>query len=475
MKAIILAGGSGTRLWPLSRKNYPKQFLKLNGEESLLQQTIKRVSRAVDPDGIVIMTNNDYKFHVLSDIQSLDHDLSALESNIILEPAARNTGPALALGIKYCLENLGCNEDEIVFVCPSDHVIAPVEKFVDYLKSAHAAAARGHIVTFGIRPDRPETGYGYIQAGPPVPSVTEAAAGGQYLTVERFVEKPDAPTAEEYLRAGTYYWNSGMFMFSIAAMAAEFRRHAPSIGAILDMTFDEVAARFDQTPCISIDYAVMEKSARVVTVPLDLHWNDIGSWDSLADVMQKDESGNVKSGDVLTIDTRDSLILAGKRLVATVGLDNCIVIETPDALLVARKGDTQKVKDVVNILKSGERREVEEHVTTYRPWGNYTVLEEGQRYKIKRVVVNPGEKLSLQMHYHRSEHWVVIKGAAKVTIGDAKETVIHENQSVFVPKTTLHRLENPGKVPLEIIEVQNGEYVGEDDIERFDDVYGRST
>lgn len=477
MKSIILAGGSGTRLWPLSRKNYPKQFLKLNGSESLLQQTIKRVAGSVDPGGIVIMTNTDYKFHVLSDMQSLDPALSPPDSNVILEPACRNTAPAIALGMMYFRERLGCGDGDVVFVCPSDHIIRPAEKFALYLKRAADIAAEGHIVTFGIRPDRPETGYGYIQADLKAGKgdADPALADRRFLPVRRFVEKPDAANAERYLEDGRYYWNSGMFAFTIGTMMRELRTHAPAVAAICEMPFDEIAMNFHQMPDISIDYAVMEKSERVVMLPLDLHWNDIGSWDALADVLDRDDLGNVKSGDILALDTRDSLILGGNRLIATVGLDNCIVVETADAVLIARKGDSQKVKDVVNILKSQERKEVQEHVTTYRPWGNYTVLEEGPRYKIKRIVVNPKERLSLQMHYHRSEHWVVVKGTAKVTLGDGKELHVHENESVYVPKSTLHRLENPGKIPLEMIEVQNGEYVGEDDIERFDDVYGRTT
>jgi mannose-1-phosphate guanylyltransferase/mannose-6-phosphate isomerase len=479
MKAIILAGGSGTRLWPLSRRNYPKQFLKLNGDRSLLQQTIERLLNVVSPEDIVVLTNNDYKFHVLSDLNSLSMALPA--SNIILEPSSRNTAPAIALGTKYCIEKLGCSMDEVVFVCPSDHIIKPADKFAGYMTIAEEIAKNGYIVTFGIKPTRPETGYGYIKvrSHPPISPLTKGGIeegsevrSQKFLEVERFVEKPDVETAKYYLKGGNYYWNSGMFAFSIGTIIEEFQRHAPGIMEIMDMNFEDMASNFPTMPDISIDYAVAEKSENVVTLPLDLYWNDIGSWDSLYDVLDKDENGNVKKGDVLTIDTKGTLILGNKRQISTIGLEDCMIVETDDAILVAKRGEAQMVKDIVNKLKGDSRAEIEEHITTYRPWGSYTVLEEGPRYKIKRIVVKPEEKLSLQMHYHRSEHWVVVKGTAKVKIGD-KEIFIHENESAYVPKSTLHRLENPGKVSLEIIEVQNGEYVGEDDIVRIEDHYGR--
>lgn len=466
MKAIILAGGSGTRLWPLSRKNYPKQFLRLNGEKSLLQQTAERLLTALSSEDIIVMTNNEYKFHVLSELNSLS--LPSPITNIILEPVSRNTAPAIALGVKYCLEKLGCDENEVIFISPSDHIIRPVDKFIEYLKQAEEIAREGNIVTFGIKPNRPEIGYGYIK----VRSQKSEIRNRRFLKAEKFIEKPDMGTARRYINRGNYYWNSGMFTFGIGMIIEEFEKYAHGISEMLLMNFDEMMSNFSEMPEISIDYAVMEKSNRVVTLPLDLYWNDIGSWDSLYDVLEKDKNGNVKKGDVLTINTRRTLIIGDRRLISTIGLEDCLIVETDDAILVTKKGKAQKVKDIVNKLKEANRKEVEEHVTTYRPWGSYTVLEEGMRYKIKRVVVKPREKLSLQLHHHRSEHWVVVKGTAKVTIGD-KEILIHENESAYVPKSTPHRLENPGKVLLEIIEVQNGEYVGEDDIVRIDDEYGR--
>lgn len=470
MKAFILAGGGGERLWPLSRKNYPKQFLKLNGTQSLLQETVERLLGAVSLADIIIVTNENYRFNVSSDLHTLLNMNGPVSGgHTILEPFSRNTAPAIALGMKFCREKLECNEEEVIFISPSDHIIKPPEEFADLMRHAEEVAQKGYIVAFGIKPDRPETGYGYLKFG----DQCSTDSTQRFFAVEGFTEKPDSNTAKRYIQEGKYFWNSGMFAFSIKTITEEIRRYAPEIIEIYNLGYEEMLLKFQQMPNISIDYAVMEKSDKVVALPFDLYWSDVGSWDSLFDILDKDDSGNVIQGDVIAIDTKNSFILGKKRLITTIGLENCLVVETEDAILIARKGEAQKVKEIVNKLKENSRPEAIEHVTTYRPWGNYTILENGPRYKIKRIVVSPNEKLSLQMHYHRSEHWIIVKGTAKVTIG-GKESFVHENESAYVPKSTLHRLENPGKVPLEIIEVQNGEYLGEDDIVRCEDIYGRT-
>jgi len=460
MKAIILAGGSGTRLWPVSRYGLPKQFIKLNGGKSLLCQTVERLSAVVPLHDIFVITNEDYRFHVQADLRSVS---PAIENNVILEPVGRNTAPAIALVMKYCLEKLKCSKEEVIFICPSDHIIEPVEKFARYARQAETAAKAGSIVTFGIKPSRPETGYGYIKKG---------GNGTGVCKVEKFAEKPDLKTAEKYLKDGNYYWNSGMFSFTIATMLAEFKAYAPEISRKMPQTLAKMLADFKNMPSISIDYAVMEKSKKAAVLPIDILWSDVGSWDSLPEVIKPDSDGNVKVGDVLALDTKRTIVMGENRLISTIGLKDLIIVDTVDALLIAKRGEAQRVKEVVDMLKERKRKEVVEHTTTYRPWGSYTVLEEGPRYKIKRIVVNPGHKLSHQLHYHRSEHWIIVKGTAKVTLGKTT-SLVHENESTYVPKSTGHRLENPGKVPLEMIEVQNGEYVGEDDIVRFNDIYGR--
>lgn len=459
MKIVILAGGGGTRLFPLSRQTMPKQFLSLGTDKSLLCQAVERLQGVVLQEDLIVVTNQEQLLHVKTELAAC----GVSKAHIVTEPVARNTAPAIALAIAYCQQELRVSDNEVLMVCPADHIIRPPETFQQAVRAGAKAALFGHLVTFGVRPTKAETGYGYIQIG-------EACNGG--WRVEAFKEKPDVSTAQAYVEAGNYYWNSGMFSFTIGAMRRELAQYQPEIASLLELKFGELRDKFAAMPDISIDYAVMEKSAQVLTIPFDGYWNDIGSWDAIYDVLSKDSEGNAIAGDCLALECKNSLFLGRSRLIAGIGLEDILVVETDDVILVAGKGESQKVKDVVGELKSLGRKEAEEHTTVYRPWGSYTVLGEGAGYKMKRIVVNPNECLSLQMHYHRSEHWIVTEGTAQVTVG--KETrMVHENESIFVPQSTKHRLENPGRIPLSIIEVQNGSYLGEDDIVRFEDVYGR--
>ena len=459
MKVIILAGGGGTRLFPLSRTGFPKQFLNLHGDKSLLAQTIERFLPLATAADMVIVTSDDYVHHVKTELAAA----KATAAHILLEPVARNTAPAIALAARYCIEQLGCGLDEVMVVTPSDHVVRPLELFAANVRQAVAMANLDKVVTLGVAADSPETGYGYIQAGKPF---------GSGFVVESFREKPDRETAEAYLASGGYYWNSGLFAFTIDRFFAELKEHQPDIYTLADTGFEAMTRDFAEMPNISIDYAVAEKSRQGVMMPLTAKWSDIGSWDAIYDVLGKDARGNAVKGDCMTIDCANTLMLGSSRLIAGIGLTDLLVVETDDVILVAQKGESQKVKELVGALKASGRAEADVHTTVYRPWGHYTVLGSGQGYKMKKIVVNPGQVLSLQMHYHRSEHWIVIGGTAKVTIGET-ESMVHENEGVFVAQTTKHRLENPGRLPLEIIEVQNGSYLGEDDIVRFDDKYGR--
>ena len=457
MKIIILAGGSGTRLWPYSRSSFPKQFLHFGDERSLLQKTIDRFVGKYPLSDLLIVTNQVYYHLVKTQAKEID---PILEHQILVEPERRNTAPAIALSIAY-LQKQGMSADESILVCSSDHLISPPEKFLEAVEKGKDFVRTGNHVIFGVRPNKPETGYGYIHATRSIDSHAYA--------VDAFVEKPDLSLAKQYLLDGHYLWNSGIFLFGVEAFLEEMKLYCPSLA---EHSFDHLLAHFSQMLDISIDYALMEKSKKIVMVPLDVTWSDVGSWDSVYDVLEKDDNQNVKIGNVLDIDTQNCLIMGGKRLISTIGLSDLLVIETDDALLIGKKGESQRVKNLVEELKKRNAKEPHENLTSHRPWGNFTVLEEGNRYKIKRIVVDPGQRLSLQMHYHRSEHWVVVQGTAKVTVGD-KETLVHENESIYVPKSQTHRLENPGKVALELIEVQVGEYVGEDDIVRFEDIYGR--
>lgn len=459
MKIIILAGGGGTRLFPLSRTCFPKQFMKIGGELSLLAQTVVRFMPVAKASDMVIVTNKEYIHHVKVELASC----GATDAHILLEPVGRNTAPAIALATRYCIDELGATENEVLFVTPSDHIIRQGDLFVQAVKQAEEMAGQDHIVTFGIKPDKPETGYGYIEAG---------ETCGYGFAVKSFKEKPDQVTAEEYLAAGSYYWNSGMFAFTTGDFMQELKVYQPEIYQLVAHSYAETLAQFESMPNISIDYAVAEKSKKVVTIPLVAYWNDIGSWDAIYDVLDKDKDGNAVKGDCIPLDCTNTLMLGRSRLIAGIGLEDLLVVETDDVIVVAKKGESQKVKDLVGEIKKRGRREADEHTTMYSPWGSYTVLGEGPGYKMKKLMVSPGQRLSRQMHYHRSEHWIVTGGTARVTIGEEVK-MVHENESVFIPMSTKHCLENPGRIPLEIIEVQNGKYLEEDDIVRFDDIYGR--
>ncbi|HFQ80230.1 MAG TPA: mannose-1-phosphate guanylyltransferase/mannose-6-phosphate isomerase [Desulfobacterales bacterium] len=463
IQPVILAGGTGSRLWPMSRELYPKQLLNLVGEDSLLQATIKRAVSLKDTAPPLLVVGEEHRFIVKSQLAEIAMTAGA----IILEPCGRNTAPAIYAAALYC-QRLRA-EPVIMLVLPADHLIKNQTAFAAAVSEAASLAREGRLVTFGIQPDKAETGYGYIEKG----------KGNEVLS---FVEKPDMATAEKYLAAGNFLWNSGMFAFSSETLMAGMEEYSPEIATAMRQAVDEgredgpffrlAEQAMNLSPSDSIDYALLEKSNQVAVIPADLGWNDIGSWRALYEVAEKDEVGNVTAGDVILKDVKNSLLQSEHGLVAAVGLKDTIVIETADAVLVAPMDRAQDVKKIVKHLKREKREEYRLHRTVYRPWGSYTILEEQTGFKIKRITVLPGVKLSLQMHHHRSEHWVVVRGTARVTCGEKVHLVL-ENQSTYIPCGEKHRLENPGVIPLELIEVQNGPYLGEDDIVRFDDDFGR--
>jgi len=467
---VILSGGAGTRLWPLSRAALPKQLLPLVSEKTMLQDTALRMAGRADMMQPLIVCGNEHRFLVAEQLR----EIKVNPLGILLEPVGRNTAPAVAAAANYLK---AIDADAVMLVLPADHVITDVAAFHAAIQRAAALVDDGALATFGIVPTGPETGYGYIQSGEPL------AKGEQCFKVAKFVEKPNREKAQEFISAGNFSWNSGMFLFRADAYLKELEAHAPAIASASsdavtkgyrDLDFcrlDEEA--FKACPSDSIDYAVMEHTKHAVVVPASIGWSDVGSWSALHEVQDKDEAGNVTRGDVYLDNVQDSLVRAEGRIVALIGVKDVVVVETSDAVLVAHKDQVQRVKQVVDHLKNSDRTEHIYHTRVYRPWGCYEGIDMGERFQVKRITVNPGGKLSLQMHHHRAEHWVVVSGTARVTCGDSVK-LLTENESTYIPIGMNHRLENPGKVPLHLIEVQSGSYLGEDDIVRFEDVYSRT-
>jgi len=468
---VIMAGGTGSRLWPLSRESFPKQFLSIDDSGfSLLQQTLLRISGidGVDIAAPLVICNENHRFLVAEQLR----EIGQLATNIILEPVGRNTAPAVALAAHLAAEE---NQDSILLVLAADHLIKKVDNFHSAILTALYFASQNHLVTFGIIPERPETGYGYIKRG-------NNLSDGCFK-VDSFVEKPCLEKAQEYLACGEYSWNSGMFMFKTSKLLQELERYGPEIfvntqksvaESKRDMNFIRVSqGAFEDCPSDSIDYVVMEKTNDAVVIPIDAGWSDVGSWSSLWDVSEKDRQGNVNVGQIISIDSSNNYISSESALVATIGLDNLVVINTNDALLISTKDQVQDVKKVVDELKKRNLHHYRQHSSSYRPWGTICDIDSSEHFQVKRLLVHPGQGLSLQRHLHRAEHWVVVSGTARVTLDD-KEFLLSENQSTFIPAGCIHTLENPGKIDLEIIEVRSGFYLGEDDIERLHDRYGRA-
>ncbi len=474
---IIMAGGSGTRFWPLSRELYPKQFLSLDGVSSLLQGTIDRVVPLIPQERLWIMVGPKHEAETRRILRLAERE--GLPARVFVDLQSRNTLTPLAVAAACLVRS---DPDAVLAVLASDHLIAPQEKFLALLKQACTIAQeQDAILTFGIRPTRPETGFGYIEMGEMIPD--ESKGIFPVFQVKNFVEKPERERAERYLAGKKHLWNSGMLVFRAQVFLEELRQYQPEFYKNLE-TYSEtlktesesraLAGLYANAPLTSVDYGLLEKSRKVWTISTDLDWKDVGSWSALDEIAEKDESGNIVRGNVVSFHNENCILYGDKRILATIGLKDLVVVDTDDATLVCHKDEAQKVREVVNELKSRNCIEAQEHRTTHRPWGHYTILDQGPNYKIKNVTVNPRSRLSYQMHLHRSEHWVIIAGTARITL-EGQEIFLHVNQSIDIPKTTRHRIENPGKVPLVIIEVQNGEYLEEDDIIRFSDDYQRQT
>jgi mannose-1-phosphate guanylyltransferase/mannose-6-phosphate isomerase len=466
---IILAGGSGTRLWPLSRTHYPKQLLKLFGDVTMLQQTLLRLKGIPDLAAPIVVCNEEHRFMVAEQL----HELGQESASILLEPVARNTAPALAIA---AIHAASLADDPILLVLSADHMIRDVDVFQQAVNNAVIAAEKNHLATFGVQPTRPETGYGYIKT-------KKTDVHSIFSPVEKFVEKPNLETAQSYLDEGCYFWNSGMFVFKTSVFLKELKAQSPDLLVAVeaakkhstqDLDFIRIDKNtFAQAPNISIDYALMEKSQNVVCVSLDAGWSDVGDWKSFSDLNDKDASGNSFIGDSIDVGSTNTLVFSRDKLVATLGVDNLMIINTPDAILVADKNQAQQVKSIITQIEKQKRKEHLQHREIYRPWGCYDAIDDGDRYQVNLIRVKPGGSLSLQIHHHRAEHWIVVKGTALVQKGD-EEYLLSENESTYIPVGIAHRLSNPGKIPLEIVEVQSGPYLEEDDVVRLEDSYGRS-
>ncbi|THB76093.1 MAG: mannose-1-phosphate guanylyltransferase/mannose-6-phosphate isomerase [Desulfobacteraceae bacterium] len=466
---VILAGGSGTRLWPLSRQLFPKQMIAITDEFTMLQNTVKRLQGADNLLDPMVICNEEHRFMAAEQLRQIE----VTPHTIILEPVGKNTAPAIALAACKALEN---DDDPVLLVLPADHVIENQENFHQAIQEGMTFALQDYLITFGILPNAPETGYGYIKKGEALDSTLDVSR------IERFVEKPDRDTAQQYLDSQAYCWNSGMFMFKASVIVNELEKQAPEVVSICraaieagtqDLDFFRISKDlFSKVPSDSIDYAVMEKTEQGVMIGFDAGWNDLGSWEALWQTGDKDRNANVIKGDVIVHDVQGSYLNAQERLIAAVGLEDVVVVETSDAVLVSPKDRVQDVKKIVETIKTEDRSEAVNHRRVYRPWGDYETIDISNRYQVKRITVKPQAKLSLQKHYHRAEHWTVVSGSALVTKDDAT-ILLKEDESTYIPIGVKHRLENPGKIPLELIEVQSGSYLGEDDIVRYEDVYGR--
>jgi len=466
---IILAGGSGTRLWPLSRTHYPKQLLKLFGDVTMLQQTLLRLKGIPNLRAPIVVCNEEHRFMVAEQL----HEIGQKDASILLEPVARNTAPALAIA---AIHAASLETDPILLVLSADHMIRDVNVFQRAVNDAVIAAEKNHLATFGVQPTRPETGYGYIKT-------QKSDANAIFSPVEKFVEKPNLETAQSYLDEGCYFWNSGMFVFKTSVFLKELKSQSPDLLTAVEAAKQHSAQDLDfiridkntfaEAPNISIDYALMEKSQNVVCVPLDAGWSDVGDWKSFSDLNDKDGAGNSFIGDSIDLGSTNTLVFSRDKLVATLGVDNLMIINTPDAILVADKNQAQQVKSIITQIEKQKRKEHLQHREIYRPWGCYDAIDDGDRYQVNLIRVKPGGSLSLQIHHHRAEHWIVVKGTALVQKGD-EEYLLSENESTYIPVGIAHRLSNPGKIPLEIVEVQSGSYLEDDDVVRLEDSYGRS-